>query len=68
MGASQYRRDGFVCRADDLVSSALLLDDHGAWSTTDFMVRRYSAPDRGMDRKSDHASVRMGTNPSLSDP
>src|SRR6476659_6863415 len=37
-------------------------------STTGFMVWRYRASDRRMDRKSDHASVRLEAGPSLSDP
>jgi len=62
------RRDGSVCCANNLVSFALRLIDHGAWSTTDSMVWRYIAPERRMDRKSDHGSVRLGTDSPLSDP
>ena len=57
-----------VRRADGLISLALWLFNHGAWSTTGFMVWRYSASDRRMDRKSDHASVWLEAGPSLSDP
>ena len=64
----RHRRDGSVRRADNLVSFALRLVDHGAWSTTDFMVWRHSASDRRMDRKSDHGSMRLGTSSPLSDP
>jgi transposase InsO family protein len=55
---STHRGDGSVRRTDALISLALWLVNHGAWSTTGFMVRRYRASDRRMDRKSDHASVR----------
>ena len=54
---SSYRRSHFACSVN-----------HGAWSTTGFMVWRYRASDRRMDRKSDHASVRLEAGPSLSDP
>src|ERR1019366_8217428 len=64
----RHRGDGSVRRTDNLVSSALWLVDHGAWSTTDFMVWRHSASYRRMDRKSDHASVRLGTSSLLYDP
>ena len=62
----RHRRDGSVRRTDNLVSFALWLIDHGAWSTTDFMVWRHSASDRRMDRKSDHGSLRLGTSSPLS--
>jgi hypothetical protein len=62
------RRDGSFHRADCLVSVALWLANHWAWSTTDSMVWRYIAPERRMDRKSDHGSVRLGTDSPLSDP
>ena len=52
---------------DDLILLALWLVNHGAWSTTGFMVWRYRASDRRM-AKSDHASVRLEAGPSLSDP
>ncbi len=64
----RYRGNGSVRGTDDLVSFALLLVDYGAWSTADSMVGRYIASNRGMDRKSGHASVRLGTSPQLSDP
>ena len=64
----RHRGDGSVRRTDDLISLALWLVNHGAWSTTGFMVWRYRASDRRMDRKSDHASVRLEAGPSLSDP
>jgi hypothetical protein len=54
----RHRGDGSVRRTDDLILLALWLVNHGAWSTTGFMVWRYRASDRRMDRKSDHASVR----------
>ena len=64
----RHRGDGSVRRTDDLVSLALWLADHGAWSATDSVARRHSASDRGMDRKSDHGSMRLGTGSPLSDP
>ena len=57
----RHRRDGYVRRTDNLISSALRLVDYGVWSTADFMVWRHSASDRRMDRKSDHGSLRPGT-------
>jgi hypothetical protein len=45
----RHRRDGYVRRADNLISSALRPADHGAWSTADFMVWRHSASDRRME-------------------
>src|SRR6476469_6011042 len=63
-----HRGDGSVRRTDDLILLALWLVNHGAWSTTGFMVWRYRASDRRMDRNSDHASVRLEAGPSLSDP
>src|ERR1700730_15262980 len=60
------RCDGFVRRADNLVSPALRLVDCGAWSTADFMAWRHSASDRRLDRKSDHGSLRLGTSSPLS--
>src|SRR5258706_6761654 len=62
------RRDRSVRRADNLVSSALWTADRGARPTTDRMARRHSASDRGMDRKSDYGSFRLGTGSPLSDP
>src|SRR6476661_7173372 len=64
----RHRGDGSVRRTDDLISLALWLINHGAWSTAGFMVWRYRASDCRMDRKSDHASVRLEAGPSLSDP
>jgi hypothetical protein len=64
----RHRGDGSVRRADDLLSSAVWPIDHGAWSTTDSMVGRHGAPDRGMDPKSAHGSLRLGANPSLPHP
>src|SRR6478735_8011114 len=64
----RHRGDGSVRRPDDLISLELWLVNHGAWSTTGFMVWRYRAFDRRMDRKSIHASVRLEAGPSLSDP
>jgi hypothetical protein len=52
-GRRRHRSDGSVRRADNLISPALRLVDCGAWSTADFMVWRYSASDRRLDRKSD---------------
>src|SRR6476646_9893479 len=63
-----HRGDGSVRRTDDLILLARWLVNHGAWSTTGFMVWRYRASDRRMDRKSDHASVRLEAGLSLSDP
>ena len=62
----RHRRDGYVRRTDNLISSALRLIDCGAWSTANFMVWRHSASDRRMDRKSDHGSLRLGTSSPLS--
>ena len=45
----RHRGDGSVRRTDDLISLALWLVNHGAWSTTGFMVWRYRASDRRMD-------------------
>ena len=45
------------------VSGVKWLVNHGAWSTAGFMVWRYSASDRRMDRKSDHASVWLEAGP-----
>src|SRR6202051_3085177 len=64
----RHRRDGSVCRTDNLISSALRLVDCRAWSTADFMVWRHSASDCRMDRKSDHGSLRLGTSSPLSHP
>ena len=54
--------------ADNLVPSALWFVDHGAWQTTGHMVRSNDASDRGMDRKPDNGSLRMGAASPLSDP
>src|SRR6267142_2014045 len=62
------RCDRSVRRADNLVSFALWTADRGARPTTDRMARRHSASDRGMDRKSDYGSFRLGTSSPLSDP
>src|SRR5258708_34937713 len=62
------RRDRSVRRADDLVPSALWFVDHGAWQTTGHIVRSNDASDRGMDRKPDNRSLRMGATSPLSDP
>src|ERR1700722_9738086 len=62
----RHRRDGSVRRTDNLISSALWIADHGAWSTADFMVWRHSTSDRRMDRKSGHGSLRVGTGSPLS--
>ena len=59
----RHRGDGSIRRPDDLISLALWLVNHGAWSTAGFMVWRYSASDRRMDRKSDHASVWLEAGP-----
>src|SRR6478752_10363296 len=64
----RHRGDGSVRRTDDLISPALWLVNHGAWSTTGFMVWRDRASDRKMDRKSNHASVWLGPDSLLSDP
>src|SRR4029078_12701877 len=56
-----HRGDGSVRRTDDLILLALWLVNHGHG-------RSYRASDRRMDRKSDHASVRLEAGPSLSDP
>src|SRR5271168_2159529 len=64
----RHRGYGSVCRADNLVSFALRFIDHGAWPAADSMVWRHIASNRGMDRKSDHGSMRLGTSSPLSDP
>src|SRR6187455_2142776 len=46
----RHRGDGSVRRTDDLISLALWLVNHGAWSTTGFMVWRDRASDRRRDR------------------
>src|SRR5258708_39235698 len=60
------RCDGYVRRADNLVSPALWIADHGARPATYSVVWRHSASDRRMDRKSGHASMRMGAGSPLS--
>src|ERR1700722_12756680 len=40
------RCDGYVRRADNLVSPALWIADHGAWPAADRMARRHSASRR----------------------
>jgi hypothetical protein len=60
------RRDGYVRRADNLVSFALRFIDHGAWPAADRMARRHRASNRRMDRKSGHGSMRLGTGSPLS--
>ena len=62
----RHRGDGSVCRADNLVSPALWIADHGAWPTADSMVWRYIASDCRMDRKSAHGSMRVGAGSPLS--
>ena len=57
------RCDGYVRRADNLVPPALRIADHGARPTTYFVVWRHSSPKCGMDRKSGHGSMRLGTGP-----
>src|ERR1700758_3426736 len=64
----RHRGDGSVRRSDDLVSFALRPIDHGAWPAADSMVWRYTASDRGMDRKSAHGSLWLGTSSPLSNP
>src|SRR3981081_2576077 len=59
----RHCRDGSVRRTDNLISSALRLVDHGAWSTADFMVWRHSASDRRMEPKSAHGSLRLVEKP-----
>src|SRR5712675_1160150 len=67
--AAQARhRDRTVRRADNLVPSALWFVDHGSWQTTGHMVRSHRASDRGMDRKPDNGSLRMGAASPLYDP
>jgi hypothetical protein len=62
----RHRGNGSVRRADDLISTAVRPVDHEAWSTTDFMVGRHRASDRGMDCQSAHGSLllRPGSPPS----
>src|SRR4051794_35945137 len=63
----RHRGDGSVRRTDDLISLAygLLIMGHGRRQVLWFGDR---ASDRRMDRKSDHANVRLEAGPSLSDP
>src|SRR5580704_14162949 len=60
------RCDGYVRRADNLVSPALWIADHGARPATYSLVWRHSASNRRMDRKSGHGSLRVGTGSPLS--
>src|ERR1700746_1334453 len=55
------RCDGYVRRADKLVSPALWIADHGARPATYSLVWCHSASNRRMDRKSGRASMRVGT-------
>src|SRR6476661_9433522 len=64
----RYCGDGPFRRTDDLISLALWLVNHGAWSTTDSVARRHSTSDGGMDRKSTHGSLRLGASSPLFDP
>src|SRR5882672_5311240 len=64
----RHRHYGYVRGADNFVPSALWSVDHGAWQTTGHMVRCDNASDRGMDRKPDNGSLRLGTASPLSDP
>jgi hypothetical protein len=50
------------------ISFRLLFIDHGAWPAADSMVWRHIASNRGMDRKSEHGSMRLGTSSPPSDP
>jgi hypothetical protein len=60
------RCDGYVRRADNLVSPALWIADHGVRPATYSVVWRHSASERRMDRKSGHGSMRVGTGSPLS--
>src|ERR1700737_2930233 len=60
------RRDGYVRRADNLVSPALWIADHGARPAIYSVVWRHSASNRRMDRKSGHGSMRVGTGSPIS--
>src|SRR3984885_10421853 len=60
------RCDRYVRRADNLVSPALWIADHGARPATYSVVWRHSASDRRMDRKSGHGIMRLGTGSPLS--
>src|SRR5260221_3535935 len=62
----RHRGDGSGCRADNLVSPALWIADHGARPATYSVVWRHSASNRRMDRKSGHGSMRLGTGSPLS--
>src|ERR1700675_4138758 len=62
----RHRGYGSVCRADNLVSPALWIADHGARPATYSVVWRHSASNRGMDRKSGHGRMRVGTGSPLS--
>src|SRR4029077_3210631 len=64
----RHRRDGSVRRADNLVSPALWIADHGARPATYSVVWRHGASNRRMDCKSGHGSMRMGAASPLSDP
>src|ERR1700733_7541415 len=60
------RGDGYVRRADNLVSPALWIAEHGAPPPSYSVLWRHSASDRRMDRKSGHGSMRVGTGSPLS--
>src|SRR5713226_8849082 len=60
------RCDGYVRRADNLVSPALWIADHGARPATYSVVWRHSASNRRMDRKSGRGSMRVGAGSPLS--
>src|SRR5262249_45933735 len=63
-----YRGDGLVRGADHLLRASLRVADHGPRPTTSPVGRRYSTPNSGMDCQSTDGGMRLGANPSLSDP
>src|SRR3984957_12738511 len=60
------RCDGYVRRADNLVSPTLWIADHGAPPATYSVAWRHSASTRRMDRKPGHGNMRVGTGSPLS--
>ena len=56
-----------VRRADDLISAALWVADHGPRPAADPVVWGHRASDGRMDRQSAHSGLWLGANPSLPD-
>jgi len=62
------RGDGFVCRSDRLLPTALWTADYGARPATNPVAWRHSAPNGRMDRQPTDGGLWLGATPSLSDP